>query len=73
MKRVMLLMKNEELMGVDNERLMDEFKEIMKQSLEWWHDYLGQKDRLALHKWKMEAIFVSEGGFAELAEQDQKT
>ena len=60
MKRVVIEMINEELAGGSNAEVGIQLGDLIGQSLRWWHDHLGEGDRLRLDKWRIESIEVKE-------------
>ena len=42
------MLKNEKIKNKDNKEVMESLKQILEESLEWWHENLGFQDSLEL-------------------------
>jgi len=71
MKVALIMLKNDNVKGLDNRQVMEGLKQIVEESLLWWHENLGVKDSLELDKWKTEKIVVfDESDLKKIKESD---
>jgi hypothetical protein len=59
MKKAVIELINEELTGSDA-RIAVQLEDILRQSLDWWHQFQGERDQISLNKWKISEIEISD-------------
>lgn len=60
MKRATIELVNEEMTGGSDATIAVELENIIRQSLEWWHEFRGSRDRIKLDKWKISEIEIKD-------------
>jgi hypothetical protein len=60
MKRAVIELVNEEMTGGSDARIAVELENIIRQSLEWWHEFQGNRDLIKLDKWKISEIEIKD-------------